>query len=176
MVGGVARSRAGPRRTHSTATSHRINNLQNSAAWKLFSKISDILIMLMHSNASRPKYRSNLVPLASKLRYNSTLAEVLLWNKLKMGQMCGLQFHRQKPIGGYIVDFFCPSKMLIIEIDRCSHDYTDRDDVGRQRALESMGYRFLRFRDGEVRFKMDKVLTAIDSFVTRSSSSTAHKR
>ncbi|MDX1671590.1 MAG: DUF559 domain-containing protein, partial [Balneolaceae bacterium] len=52
-------------------------------------------------------YNPKLVPLARSLRKNSTLAEVLLWQKLNKKQL-GVDFHRQKPIGNYIVDFYCP--------------------------------------------------------------------
>ena len=60
--------------------------------------------------------------------------------------MMGYDFHRQKPIDEYIVDFFCPELGLIIEIDGESH--TDRiKDQRRQERLESLGFHFLRFWD-----------------------------
>jgi len=51
------------------------------------------------------------------------LSEVLLWNKLKKGQMVGFDFTRQQIIGDYIVDFHCPKLNLVIEIDGESHDF-----------------------------------------------------
>ena len=51
-----------------------------------------------------------------ELRNNATLEETLLWSKLKHSQL-GLKFRRQHSIGGYIVDFYCPAKRLVIEID-----------------------------------------------------------
>ena len=53
-----------------------------------------------------------------------TDAEILLWHKLRRKQLFGLQFFRQKPLGNYIVDFYCPSARLVIEIDGGQH-YTE---------------------------------------------------
>ena len=64
----------------------------------------------------------SLRPLARELRKDSTLSEVLLWNQLKNKQFFNLDFDRQKIIGNYIVDFYCPSLKLVIEIDGGSHD------------------------------------------------------
>jgi len=52
-------------------------------------------------------YNPKIKPLARKLRNNSTMSEILLWEELKGLKMKGYQFLRQKPIGEYIVDFFC---------------------------------------------------------------------
>ena len=59
-------------------------------------------------------YNPNLKKRAKYLRKNSTLSEVLLWNHLKGGQMMGYDFHRQKPLDRYVVDFFCSELMLAI--------------------------------------------------------------
>ena len=55
-----------------------------------------------------------------ELRNNSTPQEILLWSKLKHSQV-GFKFRRQHSIGGYIVDFYCPAKKLIIELDGKHH-------------------------------------------------------
>ena len=73
-------------------------------------------------------YNPKLKNLARTLRNNSTLSEVLLWNHLKGKQMKGYDFHRQKPLDNYIVDFFCPKLRLIIEIDGESHLFKGKDD------------------------------------------------
>ncbi|MDR8391141.1 DUF559 domain-containing protein [Aliifodinibius sp. S!AR15-10] len=106
-------------------------------------------------------YNPKLVPLARKLRNNSTLTEVLLWKKLRSKQMLGKDFDRQKPIGNYIVDFFCRELMLAIEIDGASHQFNGEQDLQRQQELEAMGVEFLRFRDWEVKKEMDEVIKAI---------------
>ena len=66
-------------------------------------------------------YNPNLKELARQLRNNSTKAEIILWQKLKGKQMYGYDFHRQKPIDNYLIDFFCHELMLGIEVDGYSH-------------------------------------------------------
>ena len=65
--------------------------------------------------------RKSLKPLRSSLRNNSTSAEAVLWNKLKSKNLDGRKFRRQHSIGKYIVDFYCPSEKLIIELDGDPH-------------------------------------------------------
>jgi very-short-patch-repair endonuclease len=112
-------------------------------------------------------YSPNLKELARKLRKSSTLSEVLLWRHLKGKQMLGYDFHRQKPIDNYIVDFFCKDLMLAIEIDGVSHDFEEvyvKDNV-RQQRLESFGVHFLRFDDREVKKDINNVLQAIENWI-----------
>ena len=99
------------------------------------------------------------------LRKQSTLAEILLWNELKGKKLLGCDFHRQKPVGNYIVDFFCPRLMLAIEIDGASHTDRIEQDEKRQRKLESLGIRFLRFRDDEIKQDLGGVLAAIRDWI-----------
>ena len=110
-------------------------------------------------------YNPRLKELARKLRKNMTLAEVLLWNQLKRKKMNGYDFHRQKPINNYIVDFFCPKLKLIIEIDGESHIYRGNEDIKRQDILESLGFHFLRFADIDVKKSMIDVLTSIENWI-----------
>ncbi|OQX52795.1 MAG: DNA methylase [Candidatus Cloacimonas sp. 4484_209] len=110
-------------------------------------------------------YNPNLKEIAKKLRKNSTLSEVLLWRNLKGKKMMGFDFHRQKPIERYIVDFFCPKLNLIIEIDGESHNYKYEIDEKRQRKLEMLGFHFLRFLDTDVKHKMEGVLLAIEKWI-----------
>ncbi|WP_271784819.1 endonuclease domain-containing protein [Aquimarina algiphila] len=67
------------------------------------------------------KYNPKLKELARQLRNNATKSEIRLWQKLKRGQMYSYDFHRQKPIDNYIVDFFCNKLQLAIELDGYSH-------------------------------------------------------
>ena len=100
------------------------------------------------------------------LRKNSTLSEVLLW-QLKAGQMGGLRFNRQKPLGNYIVDFYCKKLDLVLEVDGDSHDseLAQLKDAERQRVLEEMGLSFLRFDDLDVKHNMTFVLSEIHGFI-----------
>lgn len=89
-------------------------------------------------------YDKNLKEFSRYLRNNSTTAEVLLWHYLKASQMHGYSFNRQKPLGRYIVDFYCRKLNLVIEIDGDSHkvDEVMVNDIVRQEVLESMGVYF----------------------------------
>lgn len=100
-----------------------------------------------------------------KLRNNSTLSEVLLWNQLKGRRMLGWQFMRQKPIGNYIVDFFCSKLRLIIEVDGDSHINKEVEDAIRQQSLEHIGLHFLRFSNEEVKQNMSNVLRTIRNYI-----------
>ena len=106
-------------------------------------------------------YDKNLKRLAAKLRNNSTLAETLLWNELKGKRMMGYDFHRQKPLGNYIVDFYSPKLKLIIEVDGVTHNYKMGEDVKRQIKLESMSLTVIRFLDSDVRNNLSGVLLII---------------
>ena len=76
-------------------------------------------------------------------------------------------FNRQKPLGRYIVDFYCKPFKLVIEIDGAYHFEPDQrvKDMKRQQLLEQMGLRFLRFNEQEVRKDMDMVLKMISGFI-----------
>ncbi|WP_445263791.1 endonuclease domain-containing protein [Rhodohalobacter sp. 8-1] len=111
-------------------------------------------------------YNPKLIPLARKLRNNSTLSEILLWEELKNSKMLGYRFLRQKPIGEYIVDFFSNKLRLVIEIDGDSHDEKIfENDMLRQDWLESIGLTVLRFDDLEVKKDMGNVLMAIEGWI-----------
>jgi len=110
-------------------------------------------------------YNPKLKELARRLRNESTLSEVLLWNQLKRGQMHNYDFNRQKPIDNYIVDFFCLDLMLAIEIDGSTHGDKIENDKVRQKRLENLGIRVLRFSDMEVKQNMDSVLERISDWI-----------
>src|SRR5262245_25017524 len=98
-------------------------------------------------------YNPRLKKFARQLRQQGILSEVLLW-KLLQRKKLGVEFHRQVPIYEFIVDFYCHELMLAIEVDGYSHHFFDDikiKDEKRQAKLESLGVRFLRFQDSEVR-------------------------
>ncbi|HUH51067.1 MAG TPA: endonuclease domain-containing protein [Flavobacterium sp.] len=112
-------------------------------------------------------YNPNLKEFARQLRNNSTKAEVILWQKLKNKQMHGYDFHRQKPIDNYIIDFFCHELMLAIEVDGYSHqleEVYDKDIIKTQK-LNQLGISLLRFTDNEVLKDTFNVLLAIENFI-----------
>ena len=112
-------------------------------------------------------YNRNLKEFSRQLRQHSTKGEVLLWNRLKQNQLRELQFNRQKPLGNYIVDFYCKPLDLVIEIDGGSHLFSEVsvNDAKRQKILEGMGLTLLRFAEQEVRFEMDNVLWEIERWM-----------
>ncbi len=83
------------------------------------------------------------------LRKQGIYSEVLLWKELK-GKKIGFDFHRQKPIDEYIVDFYSSKLCLAIEIDGNSHDEKENYDERRQKRPEELGVTVLRFKDYEV--------------------------
>ena len=92
-------------------------------------------------------YNPKLKELAKKLRQNMTFSEVKLWNELKNGQMMGYDFDRQRPVGNYIVDFYCKDLRLALEVDGITHEDEKvmLNDKIRQSELEVLGVCFLRF-------------------------------
>ncbi|MDB5091328.1 MAG: hypothetical protein JWR09_5322 [Mucilaginibacter sp.] len=109
-------------------------------------------------------YNKNLKALARKLRKDMTFGEVLLWNELKGDQFYGFDFDRQRCIDNYIVDFYCKDLMLAIEIDGMSHNHEEaflKDEI-RQKNLENLGVKFLRFTEAETKYDMQNVIRAVE--------------
>jgi very-short-patch-repair endonuclease len=96
------------------------------------------------------------------LRNKSTSAEAALWNLLKNSQL-GRKFRRQHSIGYYIADFCCPSEKLIIELDGNVHgEYAQIEkDENRDKYLEDVGFRILRFENRLVFQEPDFVINEI---------------
>ncbi len=112
-------------------------------------------------------YNPILKKFASHLRNNSTEAEIYLWLKIKGKQMYGYDFHRQKPIDNYIVDFYCAKLNLAIEVDGYSHQFLEvyNKDVTKENRLNELGIRVLRFSDDQILKDMQNVLLAIEYFI-----------
>ena len=97
-------------------------------------------------------YNRELKENSRKLRKNMTDAEILLWSKIRRKQLKNYQFYRQKIIGNYIVDFYCPKAKLIIELDGGQH-YCDNGilkDKIRDEYLSGLGLNIIRFSDREI--------------------------
>ncbi len=112
-------------------------------------------------------YNSKLTQLAKKLRNESTQTEIYLWLKLKGKQMYGYDFHRQKPIDNYILDFFCYDLMLGIEVDGYSHEILEvyNKDIVKEKRMNELGITILRFSDFEVLRDMENVIRAIEFYI-----------
>ncbi|XGV97031.1 MAG: endonuclease domain-containing protein [Leptolyngbya sp. BL-A-14] len=98
---------------------------------------------------------------ARQLRKRLTPAEVQLWNALNRRQLAGLKFRCQHPVGRFIVDFYCPSCKLVIEVDGEIHIQQEASDEARTEKLRSFGYQVLRFTNEEVLSDLQTVLTRI---------------
>jgi len=92
-----------------------------------------------------------------------TDVERYLWSKLRYKQVSGCWFYRQKPIGDYIVDFYCPRAKLVVEVDGGQH-FTDdghKHDGIRDDYLNSLGLKVLRFSNYEVLSNIEGVVERI---------------
>ncbi len=98
---------------------------------------------------------------ARLLRQILTPAETHLWNALRCRQLAGLKFRSQHPVGQFIVDFYCPSCKLVIEVDGDIHTQQKAYDEARTEQLQSFGYRVLRFSNEEVLHDLPTVLAYI---------------
>lgn len=113
-----------------------------------------------------PPRKHPLTNRAKDLRREATDAERKLWNSLRGQQMAGLKFRRQQPIGKYIVDFFCASKRLVIEVDGFSHEDRAESDLQRQLFLEAQGLKVMRFLNEDIENNLIEVLETICGVVS----------
>ncbi|BBM87791.1 endonuclease domain-containing protein [Candidatus Uabimicrobium amorphum] len=98
----------------------------------------------------------------SKLeKYNYTTSEDFLWKRLRNRQVNGFKFRRQHLIGCYVVDFFCFSKKLAIEVDGLIHKNYESQDKKREIYLAQKGISILRFSNYAIYNHIDKVLEEI---------------
>ncbi len=114
-------------------------------------------------------YDPKLKELAKELRNNSTLGEVILWKKLRNRQLMGYDFHRQKPLLNYIVDFYSGSLSLVIELDGNSHNRSEVQlkDAQKEKAIKEYDITVLRFTETQVRFQIDDVMRVLEDYVLR---------
>lgn len=111
-------------------------------------------------------YNPNLKDLARKLRNDSTLGEILLWKELK-NKYHGYDFHRQKPLLNYIVDFYCSELNLVIEIDGHYHNHGEKVSADQLRDQELAKYNLtvIRFTENEVKKDAVNVLRTIEKHI-----------
>ena len=106
--------------------------------------------------------RKSMVEAARDLRKPLTIAERLLWEVLRK-KIGGCKFYRQAPIDRFIVDFYCPRKKLVIEVDGGIHQEKDvaEYDALREALLREKDLRVIRFRNEEVMRDLGKVCESI---------------
>jgi len=115
-------------------------------------------------------YNKKLKNTARTLRKNMTDAERLLWSKIRRKEIKGYQFYRQKTIGDYIVDFYCPAAKLIIEVDGSQH-YEEKGlikDRIRDEYMNRLGFRVLRIPTTDVTECVDDVVDVVFDAVKES--------
>lgn len=98
-----------------------------------------------------------------KLRQDLTPWERKLWASLRNRATGNIKFRRQLKIGRFVVDFFSPNRKLIIELDGGHHNDRKSNilDIRRQKYLESLGYRVMRFWNNEIDTNLDGVIQRI---------------
>jgi very-short-patch-repair endonuclease len=98
-----------------------------------------------------------------ELRNNLTSAEAVLWKALQKKQLKGRKFRRQHSIKNFIVDFYCASENLIIELDGGIHlDFAQQNyDFERTKILEGLGFKIIRFENKLIFERLPEVLEEI---------------
>jgi very-short-patch-repair endonuclease len=109
--------------------------------------------------------QSILTPISQKLRREATKEENQLWYQFLRSHQ--VSFRRQKVIGRYIVDFYCPSAKLVIELDGSQHfeEKNLANEIKRQNFLKDKGYKVLRFINSDIWFNFSDVCRTIDAIV-----------
>lgn len=102
------------------------------------------------------KYLSELRELSRINRNNSTKTEFIMWQYLR-GSKFGFKFTRQKPIGRFILDFYCSKLLLAIEIDGESHIKKQIQDEARDKYLSYLNIKTIRFTSDEILNNFDSV-------------------
>jgi very-short-patch-repair endonuclease len=118
--------------------------------------------IIMPKDSSRIRGTTPEIEQAARtLHQQLTPAEAKLWSALQKRQLQGLKFRCQHPVGRFIVDFYCPSCKLVIEVDGGIHDQQQIYDNARTERLESFGYSVLRFSNEAVIHDLPSVLSQI---------------
>ena len=104
--------------------------------------------------------RTTMLSRAAAMRANPTEPERRLWNALRGSRLGGHKFRRQATVGYRIVDFFCPAKGLIVEVDGDTHDRSS-DLVNDATVERKTGFYTVRFTNEEVTGNLEGVLTVL---------------
>ncbi len=108
-----------------------------------------------------PELERRMQAVARELRKHPTGAEDKLWGAIRKKQLEGRKFRRQVAIGAFVLDFYCASERLVIEVDGPNHDEQQEADRIRQQLLESLGIRFVRLSNHQVEHRLEDALNAI---------------
>jgi len=98
---------------------------------------------------------------ARQLRNKLTAEEDILWNRLKNKQICNVRFRRQHPINTFIVDFYCHTAKLVIELDGKIHLRTKEYDKERTHIINQFEIEVIRFSNDEINTNINKIIKQI---------------
>ena len=101
------------------------------------------------------------------LRKRATVYEKLLWEKLKLKQICGKRFRRQHPVDFFIVDFYCHEAKLVVELDGEIHKNQKEYDEGRSAEMEKYSIKVIRFKNSDVENNIENVVNQIENEVRK---------
>ncbi|MFA6588029.1 MAG: DUF559 domain-containing protein [Patescibacteria group bacterium] len=112
--------------------------------------------------------RKILTNRARVFRKKQTSSEAILWQNLRNKKLLGYKFYRQYPINNYIVDFCCPIKRLIIEVDGGGHNYDEQKakDETRDIFLKKQKFYVLRFWSNDIHKNLSGVMETIFDFLS----------
>ncbi|MDR1691523.1 MAG: DUF559 domain-containing protein [Rickettsiales bacterium] len=110
-------------------------------------------------------YSNRLKEYARKQRKSGNLSEALLWNQIKNKQIKDSKFYRQKCIGNYIVDFYCPKRKLVLEIDGESHEFKVDYDTKRDEYLKSLDLKVIHIDDMDIKKNLEEVLLMLEMYL-----------
>ncbi len=99
--------------------------------------------------------------IARELRKNPTVAEDKLWQAIRKRQLDGRKFRRQVAVGAFVLDFYCSSERLAVEVDGPIHDHQVEADKIRQELIESLGIRFVRLTNDDVENRLEAAIDKI---------------
>ena len=104
-----------------------------------------------------------MIEVARAYRKDPIRCESLLWQELRNRKLDDRKFRRQRPIGPFIVDFYCEQEQLVVEVDGPIQAVQRAADQERQELLEMTGVQLVRVPDEQVENDIESVLTKIRS-------------
>jgi len=117
----------------------------------------------MHSGAAKPLHQ-----MARDLRNNATHAETILWSYLKTKPL-GFKFRRQHPYSIYILDFYCHSLKLVIEVDGSIHDLdkVKENNKHREEPIQKDGLTIIKFENIQAEQSLQQVIKHVEDFIIK---------
>ncbi len=103
------------------------------------------------------RYNNKLIKYSRENRNLLTKSELLLWNMVLRKDRLNYRFVRQKPIGPFIVDFYCSKLLLVIEVDGSTHESKENKDLDRDKYLKNLGIKTIRYNDDLIFNQLENV-------------------